>query len=605
MKRLSVFGASLVTCCIAVPAMAQTGLNVSGDNALESNTFGDYNSAFGDRAGQEVTSSSNGTFIGYGACRWVTDDADNTCIGYGAGAGGDFISTDPDLGAGDLTPLPNGVDNVFVGARAGLVNLATDNTFIGSEAGYDVTSGFDNTFVGEQAGYHVTTGDDNTFLGEDAGYNGTTGEDNTAIGSTAMRSLGSAWANTAVGKESLYDATDGANNTAIGTWSGSDIGAGMCNTTLGSLAGANTEHADFSTFVGFMAGWDNNRTNSTGNAIANTYLGSFSGMTNRDGSLNTIVGAYADMSNVNESTAVTSCTGSIGWPGAAPTRSNSDTDVHNVTAIGASIRITGNDAVGVGYGVISTGSRGIAIGALASSTHTDAIVIGFNADSHGNEIMVLGNDDTKSIDPDADAATALGSSTYRYTNVYAQAGTLIADDETAVEMVFSADLGEDNDDSWKLTAENGGAFTVSSLVSGTYATMLSIANTGDLTVSGDVNLNSDARLKTDVDTLVGALDLVSGLVGRMFRWRPELHRGDDLHFGFIAQEVAEIMPELVHAKADGTLTVNYIGVIPVLVNAVRDLRDQVDSRDDQLVSLRAQVRSQEARLQRLEAALGH
>lgn len=54
------------------------------------------------------------------------------------------------------------------------------------------------------------------------------------------------------------------------------------------------------------------------------------------------------------------------------------------------------------------------------------------------------------------------------------------------------------------------------------------------------------------------------------------NRGDDTRrFGFIAQEVEQVLPELVHTDSDGYKYVDYISVIPLLVNAVQQLQGEL------------------------------
>ena len=50
---------------------------------------------------------------------------------------------------------------------------------------------------------------------------------------------------------------------------------------------------------------------------------------------------------------------------------------------------------------------------------------------------------------------------------------------------------------------------------------------------------------------------------------------DGPHFGFIAQEVKEIYPELVHTDSNGYMYIDYIGMIPLLVNAIGELNAQI------------------------------
>jgi polyhydroxyalkanoate synthesis regulator phasin len=47
-------------------------------------------------------------------------------------------------------------------------------------------------------------------------------------------------------------------------------------------------------------------------------------------------------------------------------------------------------------------------------------------------------------------------------------------------------------------------------------------------------------------------------------------------YGFIAQDVKELFPELVQADENGLLAINYTGLIPVLLEAIKDLQDKVE-----------------------------
>ena len=121
---------------------------------------------------------------------------------------------------------------------------------------------------------------------------------------------------------------------------------------------------------------------------------------------------------------------------------------------------------------------------------------------------------------------------------------------------------------------------------------------GDINASGSVRANgialsSDARYKTNIATLNNALDDVLNLRGVAYdfdraKW-PEKHFADGKQIGFIAQEIEKIFPELVSTDANGYKSVNYIGVVPVLVEAVRTLKHDNDDKQKQIDTLRAQV----------------
>jgi hypothetical protein len=87
----------------------------------------------------------------------------------------------------------------------------------------------------------------------------------------------------------------------------------------------------------------------------------------------------------------------------------------------------------------------------------------------------------------------------------------------------------------------------------------------------DFNALSDVNLKDNVATVGGALDKVSELRGVSFNWK----ESGELSYGVIAQELENVLPELVHGS--DPKTVNYNGIIGVLIEAVKELKAEVDS----------------------------
>ncbi len=86
---------------------------------------------------------------------------------------------------------------------------------------------------------------------------------------------------------------------------------------------------------------------------------------------------------------------------------------------------------------------------------------------------------------------------------------------------------------------------------------------------------SDATLKQDVVPITDALDGILRLNGVHFRWKPGVgHEGED--FGVIAQEVASVFPALVRESPRG-LSVSYTSLIPVLIEAVKTLKKEIDA----------------------------
>ena len=104
-----------------------------------------------------------------------------------------------------------------------------------------------------------------------------------------------------------------------------------------------------------------------------------------------------------------------------------------------------------------------------------------------------------------------------------------------------------------------------------------------LTCTG-FNPFSDARMKENVAPIDKALRIVTKLRGVKFRWKEEVfgERRDD--FGVIAQEVKKVVPALVHETRKG-LSVAYLSLIPILIESVKELKDEVDALRDQVKQL--------------------
>ena len=83
------------------------------------------------------------------------------------------------------------------------------------------------------------------------------------------------------------------------------------------------------------------------------------------------------------------------------------------------------------------------------------------------------------------------------------------------------------------------------------------------------NAASDARLKKNVSTIENALDIVDNLRGVWFDWKDTEREGREI--GFIAQEVQEILPEVVNANGK-FLGMQYSKITALLVEAIKELK---------------------------------
>ena len=97
-----------------------------------------------------------------------------------------------------------------------------------------------------------------------------------------------------------------------------------------------------------------------------------------------------------------------------------------------------------------------------------------------------------------------------------------------------------------------------------------VAATSNVYALNFVN-TSDASLKDNVTPIINAATIVDGLQGVGYDWK----NGSGHSYGMIAQAVEQILPEAVSTNDDGIKSVNYLMVIPFLIEAVKELRQDV------------------------------
>jgi hypothetical protein len=102
--------------------------------------------------------------------------------------------------------------------------------------------------------------------------------------------------------------------------------------------------------------------------------------------------------------------------------------------------------------------------------------------------------------------------------------------------------------------------------------LMSGAYTGNFTATGDITAYSDESLKKDVKTIEGALDKTKELRGVEFTRIAD----DSRSIGVIAQELENVLPELVLTDDEGIKSVNYAQITGLLIEAVKELSAKVD-----------------------------
>jgi hypothetical protein len=428
----------------------------------------------------------------------------------------------------------------------------------GQNALKDLTTGAGNTALGAFSLFSTTAASFNTAVGAGA-LDLNTGDQNTAVGVAALL-LNTGTNNTAVGVDALGLNTTGVENTADGAFA-------LNNNTTG---GSNTANGYEALFI-----------NTTGDA--NTANGHEALFSNTTGTGNTAIGNAALEGNTTAG--ANTAIGSIALA--------SNTTGINNTAIGSTALFsnttgTENTAVGFSAGVNITGAANVAVGSLDTTvgpgitTGTDNVVVGANAGA-----AITAGLFNVCIGSGAGSITNIGSA-----NVY------IGVEENA------PGPGIDNN-SIRILDNSSAAPATQCFIGGIRG--VTTQNNDAIPVVIDSNfqlgtVSSSARFKTDIKPIDKTSECLLALKPVSFRYK--VHKDTTPQFGLIAEEVAEVNPDLVIYDRDGKpYTVRYDAVNAMLLNEFLKEHRKMEEQDATIAGQQKQIDALTAAVQKVSAQL--
>ena len=134
-------------------------------------------------------------------------------------------------------------------------------------------------------------------------------------------------------------------------------------------------------------------------------------------------------------------------------------------------------------------------------------------------------------------------------------------------------------------ASTSNAITISNATASTTKTTGALVVTGGIGTSGDIfaggdivaYASSDIRLKDNVELISNPLQKINQIGGYSFVWNEEkqdTYKGKD--YGVIAQEIEQILPELVDTRDNGYKAVKYDKLVSLLIECIKDLSKQIE-----------------------------
>jgi len=117
---------------------------------------------------------------------------------------------------------------------------------------------------------------------------------------------------------------------------------------------------------------------------------------------------------------------------------------------------------------------------------------------------------------------------------------------------------------------------------------------------------SDLRFKKNIKTIDSPMDKINNIRGVSFEWKRSEYQDKGLpegeHYGVIAQEIEQVLPEIVKEGPDGDKAVSYTELVPILTEAIKEQQKQLEQQQRQVEYLLQKVESLERIVQQQFAA---
>ncbi len=240
-------------------------------------------------------------------------------------------------------------------------------------------------------------------------------------------------------------------------------------------------------------------------------------------------------------------------------------------------------ATSMGWQTIASGLHSTAMVRTGLASGMMSTKTGANAKASGTASTAMGRSTAS-----GDQSTAMGRSTASGSKSTSMGRQTIASDYGSWVIGTYNSSGSSATSATSFSTSNT-AFVIGNGTRGATSDAFKVMFNGDttisndLTVSGDVVVSSDARLKSNIVSLGSTLSRLLLIDGKSYEMKGKQK------IGLLAQDIKEVFPELVTEDDNEMLAVNYQGLVPVLINAVKERQSEIDTCRDEVSELKEMV----------------
>ena len=244
-------------------------------------------------------------------------------------------------------------------------------------------------------------------------------------------------------------------------------------------------------------------------------------------------------------------------------------------ATGRDSKAIGDWSTAMGYKSESNGNNSIAMGNRSKANGYTSLAMGYEAFANGEYSTAMG----QWSEAIGSHSTAMGKSSkandysslvigYYNLSGFTVTGSATQANPANTAFVIGNGTYTNRSDAFKVMAN--GDTTVSN----------------DLTVGGDVVVSSDLRLKANIVSLGSTLAKLLLIDGKTYTMKNDGKQ----KIGVLAQDIQTVFPELVTTDDKEMLAVNYQGLVPVLINAIKEQEGKIAKQQSEIDELKVIVK---------------
>ena len=316
-----------------------------------------------------------------------------------------------------------------------------------------------------------------------------------------------------------------------------------------------------------------------GATASSNYSTAMGNGTTASGGASTAMG-YGTTASGDASTAMGDYTTASGYASTASGQGTTASGNYS-TALGINTTATKQGSFAVGADTVADGLESSALGrgSIASGNYSTAM--GLQTTAIGDYSTAIGKG-TKASGPYS-TAMGLGANASGSTSTAMGGYTSAQDYGTTAIGLFNKTKETPNPNQYSL---QNTAFVIGNGVSDNRSNAFEVLFDGTTTIAGDLNINSDARLKANIISLGATLSKLLQIDGKTYTMKKDANHKKKI--GLLAQDIEKVFPELV-TETNDIKSVNYQGLVPVLINAMKEQQDEIDSYKTELSNQRKEI----------------